>query len=191
MKYILTISFICLSFLGLKAQINLTGRVVQGSKPLYNVSVVNKSKLAGTVTDVYGDFALAVLPGDLIQFSSIGYKTVDYKIPDTVSTTNFRILVSMVADTILLKEALVVPWPQNVTMLKEAMLDKNTEKERIAPYAGFREIEGDPVEPAPKPFSNPISFLYSKLSKKARQDKKMQKYRDILQEGEMYDPEIK
>ena len=95
----------------------------------------------------------------------------------------------MVADTFLLREALVVPWPQNRTMLKEAMLNQRKEKETISPYAGFREIEGDPVEPEPKLFSNPLSFLYSKLNKKARQEKKMEKYRQILKEKEIYSPE--
>jgi len=170
--------------------IDLSGKIVTGSStPVYNVSVVDLETIKGTVSDVYGTFQLKVNAGDTIKFSSIGYKTVNYQVPDTVSSSSFRILVNMVADTVLLLEALVVPWPQNRTMLKEAMLNQRKEKETISPFAGFREIEGNPVEPEPKLFSNPLSFLYSKLNKKARQEKKMEKYRQILQEKEVYTPE--
>lgn len=174
---------------GQESSIDLSGKVVNGSTPVYNVSVADMSTYKGTVTDVYGSFNLKVNQGDTIKFSSIGYKTVTYTIPDTLSGENFRILVNMVPDTFLLKEAMVVPWPLNRTMLKKAMLNQKAEKQKISPYAGFREIEGDPVEPEPKPFANPISFIFSKLNKKARQAKKMEKYKEILQEDEIYTPE--
>lgn len=174
---------------GQTAELQLTGKVVQGSTPIYNVTVANKSTFSGTITDVYGGFSLLAHPGDTISFTSIGYKQVTYQVPDTISSEKFRILVNMVADTFLLKEAMVVPWPQNTTMLKQAMLAKKTEKEKISPYAGFIELEGDPVEPEPKPFANPISFLFDKFSKKNRQAKKMEKYRQILQEDDVYEPE--
>lgn len=173
------------------SDIKLFGKVVNGSLPIFNVTVVNKTLSTGTITNVYGEFEIKVQAGDLVNFSSIGYKSIAYQVPDTLSTPSFRILVSLVADTFLLKEALVVPWPQNTTMLRQAMLDQKAEKEVISPYAGFREIEGDPTPPEPKIFSNPLSFLYSKFNKKARQEKKMDKYREILQEDEMYVPEQK
>lgn len=170
--------------------LDLSGKIVTGSStPVYNVSVVDLNTMKGTVSDVYGNFQLKVNAGDTLKFSSIGYKTVKYQLPDTITESSFRILVSMIGDTVVLREAVVVPWPQNRTMLKEAMLNQKKEKETISPYAGFREIEGDPVEPEPKLFSNPLSFLYSKLNKKARQQKKMEKYREILQEKEIYTPE--
>ena len=193
MRYFLSLIIILSSVASLKSQqmlINLSGKIVTGSStPVYNVSVVDKNTIKGTVSDVYGQFELKVNAGDTITFSSVGYKTVKYQIPDTISEASFRVLVNMVADTVLLREAIVVPWPQNRTMLKEAMLDQKKEKETISPYAGFIELEGDPVEPEPKLFSNPISFLYSKLNKKARQEQKMEKYRQILQEKDMYTPE--
>lgn len=191
MKYFTTFIFSLLSIITLNAQqtsILFSGKILDGSKPLYNVTVVNTNNTTGTVTDNYGDFTIKVQANDLITFTSIGYKNISFKIPDTIQT-DYRVLVSMVEDTILLREAVVVPWPINRTMLKEAMLSNRKEKETIAPYAGFREIEGDPVEPAPKPFANPISYVFSKLNKKARQEKKIEKYRQMLQESDYYTPE--
>ena len=189
MKYFTILTFSILSIFSLKAQQNsfvFSGKVLNGSKPLYNVTVVNTDVITGTVTDNYGDFAITVKPNDLITFSSIGYKEVQFRIPDSIQA-DYRVLVSMVEDTILLKEDIVVPWPINRTMLKEAMLRDRKEKETVAAYAGFREIDGDPVEPEPKVFANPISFIYSKLNKKARQQKKIEKYRQLLQESDYYE----
>lgn len=169
-------------------EINLNGKIVNGSSPLYNVSVVNLTKGTGTVSDVYGDFNLKVKPGDQISFSSISYKSINYTIPLDITDLNFRVLVNLVEDTVYLKEAVVVPWPQNRTMLKEAMLDQRKEKEQISPFAGFIELEGDP-EPVAPSLMNPLSFIYSKFNKKARQQKKMEKYRKILQEDQFYVPE--
>lgn len=192
MKSILfLIMFLCISLV-LSAQdqiVELSGKVVNGSTPVYNVSIADLNTYKGTVTDVYGTFKLEVPMGATLKFSSIGYKSVSYEVPDTLTSDKFRILVNMVPDTFLLKEAMVVPWPQNTTMLKKAMLDQKEEKQRISPYAGFVELEGDPVEPDPKPFANPISFIFSKLNKKSRQAKKMKKYKEILQEDDVYVPE--
>lgn len=168
--------------------INFNGKIVNGSSPLYNVSIVNLTKGTGTVSDVYGDFNLRANPGDELSFSSIAYKSINYTVPLDITDVNFRVLVNLVEDTVYLKEAIVVPWPQNRTMLKEAMLDQRKEKEKISPYAGFIEIEGDP-EPVAPTLMNPLSFIYSKFNKKARQQKKMDKYRNILQEDQFYVPE--
>ncbi len=188
MKYLFNfciLSLLCCSFVHGQdsTKVKLYGKVVSGSSPLYNVTIANTSKNTGTVSGVTGDFAVLVEKGDVIRFSSIGYKAVSYKVPDTLAQNSFRILVNLVADTIYLKEAVIVPWPVNTTMLKEAMLEKRPEENRISSYAGFVEIEGDPAPPAPK-FYNPISFLISKVGKKARQQRKMEKYRKALQETE-------
>lgn len=185
------ISLLMCSHLTAQDKVIFKGKVVNGSTPIFNVTVLNLSQSQGVITDYEGNFSLLVNQGDTIQFTSIGYKPVTYNIPDSLTSESFRVLVNMVEDTILLKEAVIVPWPINTTMLKEAMLSKTKEKEKISAYAGFKEIEGDPVEPEPKLFSNPISFIFDKLSKKSRQEKKMQKYREMLQEDEMYVPEEK
>lgn len=192
MKWIFFIFLTFFIFKSVSAQestIKFYGKIVNGTSPIINVTVMNKLTSQGTISDAYGEFALNVKAGDVINFSCIGYKGISYKIEDSLAQTSLRVLVSLIPDTILLKEAIVVPWPINTTMLRQAMLDQKAEDEKISPYAGFREVEGDPVAPEPKLFSNPLSFLYSKFNKKARQEKKMEKYREILQEDEMYVPE--
>lgn len=184
MKYfVLTLSII--GFFCAQAQdtLRLYGKVITGSKPLYGVTVAKIGSSKGTVSDFEGSFQLMVNKGDAIQFSSIGYKSITYTVPDTIRSDAFRVLVSMVEDTILIAETVIRPWPVNRTMLKQAMLANKKEKETVGSYAGFRDIEGEPEPPAPT-IMNPISFLSSKLGKKARQKKKMERYRKALRDKE-------
>jgi hypothetical protein len=50
-------------------------------KAIPAVSVVVKGRNQGTYTTDQGVFSLVVLKGDMVEFSSVGYKTIDYKIP--------------------------------------------------------------------------------------------------------------
>lgn len=50
-------------------------------KAIPAVSVVVKNRNQGTYTTDQGVFSLVVLKGDVVEFSSVGYKTIDYKIP--------------------------------------------------------------------------------------------------------------
>jgi CarboxypepD_reg-like domain len=50
-------------------------------KAIPAVSVVVKGRNQGTYTTDQGVFSLVVLKGDVVEFSSVGYRTIDYKIP--------------------------------------------------------------------------------------------------------------
>jgi hypothetical protein len=49
--------------------------------------------------------------GDTVQFSSIGYKTIDYVIPDTLTDNRYSVYQLMSQDTFLLPETVIYPWP--------------------------------------------------------------------------------
>jgi CarboxypepD_reg-like domain len=50
-------------------------------KAIPAVSVVVRGRNQGTYTTDQGVFSLVVLKGDVVEFSSVGYRTIDYKIP--------------------------------------------------------------------------------------------------------------
>jgi hypothetical protein len=54
-------------------------------KAIPAVSVVVKGRNQGTYTTDQGVFSIVVLKGDVVEFSSVGYKTIDYTIPDTLN----------------------------------------------------------------------------------------------------------
>ncbi|MCO6486975.1 MAG: carboxypeptidase-like regulatory domain-containing protein [Phaeodactylibacter sp.] len=107
---------------GTWAQDNKTGRLVQFSgmvldgsdEQLYPVPYTNilvKDKGRGTYSDLRGFFSIVVEKGDVIVFSAIGYKTVEYKIPEDLEDERYSIVQLMTQDTINLPETVVFPWP--------------------------------------------------------------------------------
>jgi hypothetical protein len=56
--------------------IKLFGKVVNGSRSIINVSILNTANGTGTITDAYGEFELKVQAGDVINFSCIGFKGI-------------------------------------------------------------------------------------------------------------------
>src|ERR1700709_1875614 len=48
--------------------------------PLVGTSVKIKGKKGGTVTDEKGYFTLSAKPGDVLQISSVGFKTIEYTV---------------------------------------------------------------------------------------------------------------
>lgn len=77
--------------------------------PYANVSVSGTSR--GTISDANGFFSLAGLMGEEVVFSHIGFETVYFTIPDTLTTNMYSIVQIMSQDSILLPEAVIYPWP--------------------------------------------------------------------------------
>lgn len=93
--------------------IQLSGVLVTGDS-LHAVSysnVYNTRTKKGKITDYSGFFSTAIHPGDTIVFSSIGYKTSYYRLPDTLTSKYYSLVHLMEKDTIILKEVEIRPWP--------------------------------------------------------------------------------
>ncbi|MEZ4948070.1 MAG: carboxypeptidase-like regulatory domain-containing protein [Saprospiraceae bacterium] len=77
--------------------------------PYVNISVKEKNR--GTYSDFNGFFSIVVEKGDLIEFSAIGYSTVQFRIPDTLADNRYSMVQLMTQDTINLPETVVFPGP--------------------------------------------------------------------------------
>jgi hypothetical protein len=77
--------------------------------PLVSIKIKGTNK--GTYSDQAGFFSFVAKKGDIISFSSIGLKTVEYKIPELLSATKYSIIQPMTEDTFFLPETVVRPWP--------------------------------------------------------------------------------
>ncbi len=95
--------------------IQFSGVVLDGSDeqlypiPYANVLVVGEGR--GTFTDFKGFFSVVVKKGDTVEFSTIGYKPVQFTIPDTLTDNRYSLVQLMTQDTINLPETVVFPWP--------------------------------------------------------------------------------
>src|SRR6202012_4363035 len=67
-------------------------------KAIPMVSVGGKGRNQGTYSNEQGVFSIVVLKGDVIEFSSVGYKPFTLNVPDTFSGNQYSIVQLMVQD---------------------------------------------------------------------------------------------
>ena len=95
--------------------VQFSGMVLDGSdEMLYPVPYVNihvKEKKRGTYSDLKGFFSIVVEKGDIIVFSAVGYKTVEFNIPLDMEDDRYSLVQLMTQDTINLPETVIFPWP--------------------------------------------------------------------------------
>lgn len=89
-------------------QLTVSGTVTDGvdNLPMIGANVLVKGTLNGTVTDLDGQYSLGVSAGDVLVFSSIGYKTQEIKLAPGQTLLNLV----MEEDSELLDEVVVVGY---------------------------------------------------------------------------------
>lgn len=141
--------------------VQFSGMVLDGTDedlipvPYTNILVTGKSR--GTYSDFNGFFSIVVEKGDVIEFSAIGYRTVEFTIPDTLSDNRYSLVQLMTRDAINLPETVVFPWPSrehfkleflamNVDSEMQNIAAKNLAKESLEKMRS--EVTNDPKENA-------------------------------------------
>lgn len=106
--------------------IQLSGVVVSGDSltPVPFSSVMIKGSSRGTICDYYGFFSLVAKVNDTLEFSSVGYKSAEFHVPDTLSSVRYSMIQLLQKDTIILAEQIVYPWPSK-EQFREAFLTLN------------------------------------------------------------------
>lgn len=79
--------------------------------PLPYVNVYVKGSSRGTYSANDGFFSIVVRKNETIIFSTIGFKTIEYTIPDSLNANRYTIFQILSKDNILLPETVVYPWP--------------------------------------------------------------------------------
>lgn len=98
-----------------------------------NAHVMVKSRKIGTITGADGFFSLAVMPGDTIAVSVIGFRREELVVSDTLRDKGYLARVVLERDTTMLNEVTLYPWPRPENF-KQEFLATNvpTTKEDIA-----------------------------------------------------------
>ena len=106
----------------LKAQQNLSNKdsviqlfgIVMTADSLRGIpaaSVIVEGKGRGTITNSDGVFSIAVLKGDKITFTSIGFKNKTINIPTTLTDNQYSVIQLLVSDTAYLPATILRPRP--------------------------------------------------------------------------------
>ena len=80
-------------------------------KGLESVSVVVKGQNRGTITNTKGVFSIVVLKGDVVEFTSIGYKPKTITIPANLQGNQQSVIQLMVNDTVYLAATIIKARP--------------------------------------------------------------------------------
>jgi hypothetical protein len=95
--------------------VQFSGLVIDGSDdrliPVPYTNVYIKGKGRGTYSDLKGFFSIVAHKGDVIRFSTIGYKTVEYTIPLDLKDDRYSLVQLMTQDVVNLPETVIFPWP--------------------------------------------------------------------------------
>ena len=76
-----------------------------------SVSVVIKGQNRGTFTNEQGVFSIVVMKGDMIEFSSIGYKPKAIEVPRNIQGNQYSVIQLLVTDTVYLPVTIIKPRP--------------------------------------------------------------------------------
>ena len=125
-----------------------------GVEPLPYVNIYVQSTQRGTFSSNEGFFSLVARKGETVVFSSIGYKDVEYVVPDTLQGTRYSLFQLMRRDTFLLPETVIYPWPSrehfkleflamDVESELEALANENLSDRALAQLIAFLPTDGD------------------------------------------------
>ncbi|MBI3883540.1 MAG: carboxypeptidase-like regulatory domain-containing protein [Sphingobacteriales bacterium] len=76
-----------------------------------SVSVMIKGQNRGTVSNAEGVFSIVALKGDVIEFTSIGYKPKTVTIPKNIEGNQYSVIQLMVTDTVYLAATIIKARP--------------------------------------------------------------------------------
>lgn len=120
-----------------KDLVQFSGLILDGSTdqliPVPYANIVVEQRNRGTYSDLKGFFTIVVQKGDVVSFSAIGYKTVEYEIPTDLEDDRYSIVQLMTQDTFNLPETVVFPWPSKEHFRLEFLaMDVTPELQKIA-----------------------------------------------------------
>ncbi len=75
-----------------------------------NIGVIGTAR--GTSSDINGFFSIVMRKGETAKFSAIGYKDVQFTVPDTLTDNKYSLIQLMTNDTVNLPETVIYPWPK-------------------------------------------------------------------------------
>lgn len=129
--------------------------------------IINLSTRMGTLSNKEGTFEMLANKTDIIQISSVGYKTLIYVIPSTEEVKLVKYF-TLSIDTIQLDDAVIYPFPLTLEELKEDFLELPMEEEPVPFDLHLDEagIIGLPQTGAI--IHGPFSAIYEKFSRSAK-----------------------
>ncbi|MFA5195012.1 MAG: hypothetical protein WC401_04375, partial [Bacteroidales bacterium] len=133
---------------------------------------------------LYGFFSFVAKPKDVVVFNALGYKTVYYTIPDTLSVNRYSLIQVMRQDTLILNETVIYPWPtyeqfkkafikldipddelaraqKNITEIKERIINEDLEMNSGMNFRNYIDRRVSQLYFAGQPQPNPLLNVFA------------------------------
>lgn len=173
--------FLVIVALNSKAQqyVMIKGQVWDLSgQELVGAHAYNNTRHYGTFTDIDGIFFLVMMPGDSLQVTMVGYKPYRMKVPRRLTADSYKLDITLIGDTIVLKTAEIKPYPATYAELKKEFIKLRVPEEKILqriqmPDVNYRSKYANPDGTGGLLLPGPFSLLYNAFSKEGKELKKM------------------
>jgi hypothetical protein len=133
MKYILSLIFCLLSY-GAFAQQGAAGKKliqfsgiitdVDSNKVVPYVTITNVSDNRKYAANHQGYFSFIAHPGDILQYSAVGFTKIELRVPEEVREDRYTQMVKMKSEIIYLSTVNVLPWATAEEFTKDFMAMK-------------------------------------------------------------------
>ncbi len=154
--------------------VQFSGVVVTQSKttdeavPLPYTNIYVKGTSRGVISGLDGFFSIVALRGDTIRFSFVGFKNVDYVIPDTLTSHFYSVYQIMTQDDVLLPETVIYPWPRKQYFKQELLaMDISNELKKQAEENLAQEIIRKMIKDAPFDGKEAINLELNRMADEA------------------------
>ncbi|HHH53864.1 MAG TPA: carboxypeptidase-like regulatory domain-containing protein [Bacteroidetes bacterium] len=145
-------------------QDDITGEAI----PLPYTNIYVKRTSRGTVSGLDGFFSIVALRGDTIKFSFVGYKPVEYVIPDTLNSHFYSVYQIMSRDDVLLPETVIYPWPRKQYFKQELLtMDISDELKRQAEENLAEKLIKEMIKEVPFDGREAVSLELNKMANDA------------------------
>lgn len=183
-KVFFLVLFSALTTLAGVAQNIRSGLVLDQStqKPVASATVQNTTLRRAVMSTESGHFRLTASPNDTLLISCIGYKTVQLVVP----ADEQELRVEMVQEVKTLNEVVIKGWTESrfkqeflkLDMAEKPAIEIKTAPELVGTQLGnLGRLGYDYQTLAPKvTLKGPVSALYGKFSKEAKNERKLQRF---------------
>ncbi len=116
----------------------LTGIVLTADslKPIADARVFSRENFMGTFTDAGGRFTLAVVLGDTLLFSSLGYADLEVAVDDRLLSQKMPVRFFLKKDTVQIHEVVIHGF-LNYRMFKQKIIDMKPQTRPMVLFHGM------------------------------------------------------
>ncbi len=153
--------------------------------PVSNCNVLNTRSKQGTSSNSFGNFSIAMRLGDTISFTSVGYQPRYFYFKRDLLAQNYSTQILMSNDTIELK-TFVFRDPTYQAKLKKEF-DRYFRADSLAAFEELSRramIKNKNLLYNVSELYHPVTYFYDRFNKQARNWRKIDRYRYIIQQAE-------